>query len=416
MRGLISRMYEMQLEKYYTITGLLLLVMAFSPGFLKKLPITSSVIYLAFGVMLGPHGFQILNLEYFHDSKLIEVIAEITVIISLFTVGLKLRFPLRDRRWMVPLSLATLSMVLTILIVTCLGHFFISLPWGEAILLGAILAPTDPVLASEVQLDGPHDKDNLKFSLSCEGGLNDGTAFPFVMMGLGLAAISDEKWSLMHWLTVDLVWAIVCGLVTGIITGLVISKLAGHVKHQRKSFYLEDFLTIAAIALSYGLAIQLKGYGFLAVFACALTIRQLELKESTLLQKLFKNELPDDALSFNEQLERIFEVVSVVTIGILINLNTFEWRYLALAIVLLFIARPVAVFLGLLKSRSSLKQKSIISWFGIRGIGSLYYLYYSLNHGLRYNEATEVINLTLWCIFFSILVHGISVKPIMKRV
>lgn len=345
---------------------------------------------------------------------MIEFIAEITVIISLFTVGLKLRLPFRDRLWRVPLSLSTISMIVMIASVTVIGFFGFGFSWAEGILLGAVLAPTDPVLASEVQLSDPDDRDPLKFSLTTEGGLNDGMAFPFVMLGLGLLNAESEPWSFSHWIFVDLLWAIACGIGVGVLSGVIINYLAYYVKDIRKSYYMEDFLTIASIALSYGLAIQFKGYGFLAVFANALTIRQLELRESGLRKKP-KKDLPDDVLSFNEQLERIFEVASVVVIGVLIDFRSFDLVYLGFALVLFFLVRPVATLFSFFGSSLRPKQKILISWFGIRGIGSLYYLYYARNHGLGPESFQDLGELLLWTVFFSVIVHGISVTPILKR-
>lgn len=399
----------METAHYYTIIGILLFIMSLTHGLLRKLPITTSVIYLLFGIGVGKDGFDLIPLDPIENSKIIEVIAEITVIVSLFTVGLKLRLPFRDKRWWIPISLASVSMLITICGITAVGFFFFHLSLGESILLGAILSPTDPVLASEVQVSHPKDHDTLKFSLTSEGGMNDGSAFPFVMLGLGLVGVGKKDWSLEHWLMVDLLWAISCGLIIGVITGAIVSYLARYVKEQRQSYYMEDFLTISSIAISYGLAIQLKGYGFLAVFANALMIRQIELRDKG------KQDLPDDVLSFNEQLERIFEVISVVTIGVLIDLNSFRISYLIFAIILFCLIRPLSTGIGLIGLKLERSQKLLVAWFGIRGIGSLYYLYFSRNHGLPEESFIHISNIMLWTIVFSVLWHGISVKPIMKR-
>lgn len=399
----------MEAHAYYIIIGILIVFIALSPGLLKRLPFTSSIIYLLFGIIIGRHGLNYINLDYINDSSLIEIIAEITVIISLFTVGLKLRVPLKDKRWWSPICLATISMVITISLVTLFSHYFLGLGLGEAILLGAVLSPTDPVLASELQMDNPNDDKQVKFVLTAEGGLNDGTAFPFVMLGLGLMGALPD-WSIQSWILKDLIWAVVCGLAVGTLCGYLTSTLANFVKEVRKSYYLEDFLTIGSIALSYGLAIELNGYGFLSVFATALTIRQIELKKSGILNSIFKRQLPEDVLSFNEQLERIFEVISVVSVGVLINLSSFQIEYAIVAIMLLIVIRPLAIFLGNLKALSNFKEKLFISWFGIRGIGSVYYLFYSINHGYENGNMPLVLDVTLWIIFFSIIFHGITAK------
>lgn len=389
--------------------------MALSPSFLKKLPVTSSVVYLLFGILLGPHLLNIINLNSLQHTKMIEVISELTVIISLFTVGLKLRLSLKDPLWKFPLSLASISMVVTVSLITALGFFIFGLGLGQSILLGAVISPTDPVLASEVQLRHPGEKNSMKFILTTEGGMNDGTAFPFVMLGLGIIGVEGDVLSIGSWILKDLIWAISAGISVGVLSGFLVTKLALYVKEVQKSFYLEDFLSISSIALSYGLALQIHSYGFLAVFVTALTIRQLEMKKSESMKKENQDKIPDNVLSFNEQLERIFEVVSVGTVGLLINFNTFSWQSMMIALSVILIIRPLAVFLGTSMSRLNLKEKIFLSWFGVRGIGSVYYLYFALNLNDSFEGSHILIHHTLWTILFSIFIHGISAKIILKR-
>lgn len=389
--------------------------MAISPGLLRKLPITSSVVYLLFGLLLGSHGLDIVGINSLEHTKLIEIISELTVIISLFTVGLKLRLRLSDSLWLLPLSLATISMILTVGLIAAVGHFLFKLGLGQSILLGAILSPTDPVLASEVQLHHPGEKNSMKFILTTEGGMNDGTAFPFVMLGLGLMGMETKNWSFESWILKDLIWAVSAGIICGVISGVFVTKITSHVKEVRKSFYLEDFLTIGSITLSYGIALQIHAYGFLAVFANALTIRQLEMQKTLRNKQNTGDRIPDNVLSFNEQLERIFEVISVGTVGLLIDLGTFSWSSLIIALSVIFIIRPIAVFLGTCNSGMNLKEKTFLSWFGVRGIGSIYYLYFALNQTDTFENSSELINLTLWTILFSVFIHGISAKIILRK-
>jgi NhaP-type Na+/H+ or K+/H+ antiporter len=389
--------------------------MAIGPGILKKLPITSSVIYLLFGLTLGKHGLDIIRLDPLSHSVIIEVVSELTVIISLFTVGLKLRHPLRERLWLIPLSLAGLSMILTVGLIAVIGHVYLGLGIGQSILLGAIISPTDPVLASEVQLKAPMDTNVNKFILTSEGGMNDGTAFPFVMLGLELIG-QDSSWTFTDWILKDLIWAVMIGLSIGAICGWAITTIASYVRDIRNSFYLEDFLTIASISLSYGLALQFHSYGFLSVFANALTIRQIELIKSGKSPTFTTKHLPDDVLSFNEQLERIFEIVSVAVVGLLIDLSSFSIKNSLVAISVIFVIRPLAVILGTSFLNLKLANRTFISWFGVRGIGSIYYLYFAINQNKAMTQKEQIINYTLWTILFSIFLHGVSVKLIMKRI
>ena len=312
---------------------------------------------------------------------------------------------------------------------------------GACILLGAILAPTDPVLASDVQLNSPATSDRLRFALTGEGGLNDGTAFPFVMLGLGLLGLHEMGDFGWRWLLVD-------GLVGDV-------RRPGHRGAARASpsggwccscgastrrrSGLDDFLALGLIALSYGCAVLLHAYGFLAVFAAGVALRHLEQSQSPGARPASRRwsrprstrtaaspkplavdrehapaYMAQAVLGFNEQVERIGEVAVVITIGALAVVrasgNAAAWWFVPL---LLLLIRPVAVGLGLFRSPSSSGQRWLIGWFGIRGIGSLYYLMYAINHGLSGELADQLAALTLSVVVTSIIVHGISVTPMM---
>jgi len=400
----------MDLYRYFTILGILIVIMAFAPTFLRRLRfLTPAILYLFLGVILGPYGLGVIVLNELGSAKFVEVIAELTVIISLFTVGLKLRIPLLQKEWIAPVTMATVSMILSIAGVAFLGNYFFGMGLGEAILLGAVLSPTDPVLASVVQLRSPEDTDQLRFALTAEGGLNDGMAFPFVMLGLGVMGL-EADWSISHWVKVDLLWAIFGGILIGCLFGFITSLVANFLQKEKRRVYLEDFLTIGSILLSYGLTLELKAYGFLAVFFTALTIRQLELRSSKQKNKFFRSDLPKDVLSFNEQLERIFEFISVVTVGSLVSFNRFEWDFILIAVIFLLVLRPLAVALPLLPIKLTKKERFGTAWFGVRGIGSIYYLFYAMNHGFNSEEATRALDITVWAIVLSLLAHGVSAR------
>jgi NhaP-type Na+/H+ or K+/H+ antiporter len=418
---------------WFVIIGALFIFMALMNSLLKRLPLSVAMIYLLLGF-----GLAAVNLFHFDpltNSALLERITEIVVITSLFTAGLKLRMPLSDRRWVLPVRLAFVSMSVTVGLIALIGVFGLGLPVGAAILLGAILAPTDPVLASDVQVENPNDQDRLRFSLTGEAGLNDGTAFPFVMLGLGLMGlheIGDWGW---RWLVVDVVWAIAGGLMIGALFGALVGKLVLYLRsNYREAVGLDDFLSLGLIALSYGVALLLYTYGFLAVFAAGLALRRVERQASQ--GKLPSKEVeaaahtgekqevatdPEQApaymaaavLGFNEQLERIAVVGMVVLLGGM--LDTRFWRTEALWFVpiLLLVIRPVSTWIGMLGSPVATTQQWFIGWFGIRGIGSLYYLMYSIEHGLPDQVAGYLISLTLLVVTVSIFVHGISVTPLM---
>src|SRR5688500_4731781 len=253
---------------WYVVVGSLLVAVALAGTMLKRLPLTTSLLYLLVGVGLGPWGLNLIRIDPVAQAELLERLTEVAVIVSLFTAGLKLRLPLRDRLWWLPVRLASVSMVITVARIAAAGVWLLGLPLGAAVLLGAVLAPTDPVLASDVQVEHPTDRDRLRFGLTGEAGLNDGTAFPFVMLGLGLLGLHDLGPAGWKWIAVDVLWAIGGGLAVGAIAGTAVARLVLYLRqHHKEAVGLDEFLALGLLALSYGVALWLHTYGFLAVFA-----------------------------------------------------------------------------------------------------------------------------------------------------
>lgn len=412
--------------------GALLVLIALASSTIERLPLTTTLLYLGVGVVLGPVGFKAVFFDPIARAPLLERLAELAVIISLFTAGLKLRVSFTDRRWVAPIRLAFVSMALTVGLIAAIGVFGLGLSLGAAVLLGAILAPTDPVLASEVQVENAADRDKLRFSLTGEAGFNDGTAFPFVMLGLGLMGlheIGDWGW---RWLAVDLVWATVGGLAIGTALGTAVGNLVLYLRREHKeSFGLDEFLAIGLIGLSYGAAILAHTYGFLAVFAAGLALRAVERRQTGELATVpfptgrKKEELAthpskspaylaEAVLGFNEQVGRITEVALVLIVGAVVAPRFLSPQALWFVPVLLLLVRPLAVNLGLPGLPIDRQQRAMMSWFGIRGIGSLYYLFHAIGHGLPDDTAHELTALTLSTVAVSVVVHGVSVTPLMK--
>lgn len=413
--------------QWFLVVGSVFIAMAGFGSWLTRLPLTTGIVYALIGVAIGPFGLDLLSLNFFEHARFVEHITEIAVVISLFTAGLKLDLPLTDPQWRLSLSLATIAMVVNIAMVALAAMFFLDFSIGAAILLGAILSPTDPVLASDVQIEGSNQRDRLRFALTAEGGLNDGTAFPFVMLGLGLMGyhnLGEYGWK---WVSVDLVWSIFGGCVIGYLMGVIVSRciLFLRSKHCDKET-LDDFLTLGLIALSYGVAVAAHAYGFLAVFAAGIALRRIS--KPSINHEIAKHSdgnidkevkaasrLPEKVLSFNEQLERAAEVVVVIILGTLISADTFTRGPWIFAIGLLFVFRPLSTLLTIGRSNTvSAFQKRYIAWLGIRGIGSMYYLAYAVTHGLDQGVAKIIADITIGAVMLSILVHGISVTPLMN--
>lgn len=403
---------------WYLVLGIVLIGISIGSGLIRRLPLTSSILYLAIGYLLGPKGAEMFNVHPLQHAGMLERLTEIAVIISLFSAGMKLRVPLRDRLWRGPVRLAFLSMSITVGLIALVGVYVFDFPLGAAILLGAVLAPTDPVLASDVQVSHPGDRDRLRFTLTGEAGLNDGTAFPFVMLGLGLLGLREiGAWG-WRWLAIDVMWAIAGGLLIGWFLGLGLSKLIEWMKRRRGDLDLpEDFLAVGLIALSYGVALLLQTYGFLAVFAAGLALRRLESDRSKAQVEAPDREVANTAhavLRFNEHAERIAEVVVVILVGGMLSVGYLPFGLLWFAPFVLLVVRPISVAVGLAGLDVSGRRRGMISWFGIRGIGSIYYLMHAIQHGLPEEYAAKITALVLSIVAISVVIHGITVTPMMR--
>ena len=451
---------------WYLLIGGILIVMAAGVTLLKRLPLSTAMIYLVVGFALGPSVLGVARLDFAAHATLIEHATEIVVLLSLFSVGLKLRAPPGDERWSAPVRLATLAMLVTIALVGAAGHAALGLALPAALLLAAILAPTDPVLAGEVQVAHAFDRDRLRFALTGEAGLNDGAAFPFVLLALGLLGHHPLGPAGLRWAGVDLIWGVAGGLGIGWLAGRTAGRTVVWLRaRHRESVGLDDFLALGLIAGCYGLATLVGAYGFLAVFAAGLSLRENE-RASRGDEGLDENGLPDPSaiaiaptgsalgaeemqtsplgkdhpatnpekaaaflaaavLGFNTQLERIAEVAAVTAAGVLLSNSIADdsaaaraaswWPAIAAAGFVLFIARPAAVLLCAIGSQGSRQQRLMAAWFGVRGVGSLYYLAFAIGQGLDANSPTvlAIERATLVTVAASIVLHGITVTPAM---
>lgn len=421
-----------------TVIGALLVTMAVFGSRLKRLPLSTSMLYLAAGFAIGPAGAGLLVLHPFDDAVLIERSTEIAVLVSLFASGMKIKLPLTDARWRLSMRLALGAMLITVGLLTLFGVAVLGLSVGAAVLFGAILAPTDPVLASDVQVREPGDHDALRFSLTSEAGLNDGTAFPFVMLGLGLLGLHELGAGGWRWWAIDFFWAGVGGLAIGGGLGWLAGRTILYLRiHHREALGLDEFLTLGLIAFSYGIALLCHTYGFLAVFAAGLALQHtgsgrketgdaaefarsdvdsaVTAEQKATSPELGPQHMAGGVLGFTEQLERVLEVAVVLMVGAMLSYVVHPGRLLWIAAVLFVVIRPISVWLVLLGSATSPRQRRLISWFGIRGIGCIYYLFYAINHGIDEGLASQLLVLTLLIVTSSIVLHGVSVTPLMDR-
>lgn len=407
---------------WFTLVGILLIAIALLGRFLDRLPVSPAMIYLLVGMALGPAALNALELHPLRHLALLEALSEVALLIALFTVGIKLRVPVGDARWSLPLRLATLSMGATVIGIALIAWLFFDFSPGLALVLGGALAPTDPVLASEVQLRSPEDRDALRFGLTGEGGLNDGTAFPFVLLGLGVLGAGGGGFSLVHWLTVEVIWSVTAGLGVGFAVGTL---LAGGVRALRArcsdAVIFDEFLLLGVIALSYGIAVAVHSLGFLAVFAADIALRRADDMHASAHHAVEgkasqHSPLTPSMLNVNEQLERIAEVAIVLLVGVMISTGYWSVAGLGVAIILFLVIRPLSVYAGVAGAPAGRLQRRLLGWFGIRGIGSFYYAVYAVNSGsdeILHGDAEKLLSCIFTVIAASIVVHGISAAPLM---
>ena len=418
---------------WVALAGALLLLMALSSAFLRRLPISTSAIYLAFGLAIGPFGFDLLRIDIRESYGWLEQLTEVAVVISLFVGGLKLRLPLRDAAWRAAFRLAGPVMLACIAAVTLFAHYVLGLDTALALLLGAILAPTDPVLAGAVSVNDAADHDRLRYGLSGEAGLNDGMAFPFVILALLWGRHGGPGDWLMPWALQELVWGVAAGLGIGYLIGHLVGRAAIVLRTlHRETAAAGDFLALAVIALSYALTEAAGALGFLAVFAAGVGLRRAELRvasDSRPAERLVKEQAgePDleqpamaagmvvaETLSFGGTAERLLEVLLVVIIGTSLPIH-WDLRAVPLALVLLFVIRPLATMLLLRGTATTPAQRRLMGWFGIRGIGSVYYLSHALGQGVAGPDATDAASFTISALAISVVLHGITAQPLLDR-
>lgn len=387
--------------------GAVVLLVAWAPTGLKRLPLTLAILCVAVGVVIFSTGLLSFDPDPRTWDTATEHLTELVVIISLMGAGLKLDRRLGWRRWSSTWRLLAVAMPLTIAAVAWLGVAGLGFSLAMALLLGAAMAPTDPVLAADVQVGPPQsgDEDEVRFSLTSEAGLNDGLAFPFVHLAIlsaagGLASSGD----LALWFGEQVVWKLAAGLAVGVASGWVFSRLIFSSKGAR---FGDGLVALAATLIAYAVAELVHGYGFIAVFVCALTIRAAERDHD------FHQEMHD----LSDQIERLLMMLLLVLFGgALANglLASLTWIDALIGLTVVFIVRPVAGMIAMIGSRQPMRERLLIAFLGIRGIGSVYYVAYGLNHG-AFGDSERLWAVVGFIILVSILVHGVTSTPLLQR-
>jgi len=392
------------------LLGLAFLAAAILPRLLRGWPLSLPMLYVGAGLILPFAWPGLPRIDPLDRSGLIERLTEMAVIISLMSAGLKIDRPLGWRSWATTRRLLTITMPLCILALTVGGIWLLGLPLAAAILLGAVIAPTDPVLAASVQVGPPGEEceHEVRFALTSEAGLNDGLAFPFVNLAIVIAATGLARKGLESWLAVDVAWRIGAGTAIGVFIGWAVAWLVFRL--CRPEVMISDgFVALALTLVAYGATELFNGYGFIAVFVAALVFRRFEKDHP------YHNSLHD----FSEQIEQLFMAALLLAFGVAITqglLAGLRWQTVLLAVLFLLVIRPLAGWLGLIRSGLPARHRLLIAGLGIRGVGTFYYLAYGVNFGnLTETAAREIWSAAGWIVLLSVILHGALAPRFMRR-
>ena len=402
----------------FAAAGVAVFIAAVLPKLLRNMPFSMPMVFLGAGMATFALIPTLPDPDPVAHGDFVLHLSEVCVIISLMGAGLALDRPPGRKSWSTTWRLLGIAMPLCIIVLTLLGLWFLGLGLGAALLVASSLAPTDPVLASEVQVgepadeeDGADKEDEVRFGLTSEAGLNDGLAFPFVYLAIAISiAGADPAAWFPGWFGLDVLWRLGAGLLLGFLTGKVLARLFFSARKEtlRLSNHSEGFVALAATFLAYGVTEMVEGYGFIAVFVCAVTIKAAERTHG------YHRVLH----SYVEQLERLLTVVILVLLGgaiargLLAEMGITE---VLVALAFLLLVRPLAGWVGLLRGKTGPRERIALSFFGIRGIGSLYYLSYALGKDGFGGRAEWLWGFVGLVVALSIVIHGATTSPLMNR-
>lgn len=410
----------MEEEHFFSLTpyhfalvgvGFIVILAHWAPRLISAREPVAAPLMILLGALGGLYIPNILTLPDPREVPLPwELVSELTVIVALFGAGMRIDKLQPWRRWSPTFRMLAIAMPLTIFAVAILGVAFGGLTVAGAILLGAVLAPTDPVLASDVQVGPPQEGEEhpVRFTLTTEAGLNDGLAFPFVYLGLIVAIEGTDPGAwFLDWLLLDVLYRIILGVFMGWAGGRALGFILFSV--PRGSILAETgsgVIALAGVLLCYGSTELVEGYGFISVAVLGLTLRRIEEDHH------FHRRLHD----FSEAIEHALTAVLLIALGSVLPrlLADLTWTYFVIALLLILLVRPLAGWVALTGSNLAPRDRGVIAVYGVRGIGSIYYLCYAGSH-MEFANEVQLWSLVGLVIMFSTILHGFSVGWAMDR-
>ncbi|HSO03593.1 MAG TPA: cation:proton antiporter [Candidatus Limnocylindrales bacterium] len=402
---------EVVMAVVYVLGGVALLLTAILPRLLRR-SLTPAMVFVAAGFLSA----FLPGARPFHPQDhlvLVEHVTELCVIVALMGVGLALDRPFSIRGWSSTWRLLIVAMPLFIAILGVAAWGLVGLAPAAALLLASVLAPTDPVLAADVRVgeptDDPRSEDELRFALSSEAGANDGLAFPFVHASVLLLTIPVAEW-LGGWVAWELIGKVVLGVACGVAIGYLFAQVAfrAPTKVLRFAETAESVVSLAAVFLAYGLAELVGGYGFLSVFAAGLALRAQERGHE------FHRTMHD----FVTQMERLLTMGLLLVFGYSLGsglLADLTWQGALLGLAAVLVVRPFVGAVAMYRSDVPLQDRRSIAFFGVRGIGSFYYLAFALGSA-QFPDPGLLWSTVAFTVLVSVVVHGTTAAPVLRRI
>ncbi len=373
--------------------------------------VSPAVLALGLGIALGRPGFGLLQPQLLDESGQIETSCEVALLVSLFCVGLRLQLPFEWHRWRLAARLSTVSLLATWVLAAVAAKVLFDVNVVEALLIASILAPTDGVLASDIQAATDTEQDAATATtLAAEGAFNNGIAVAAVVFVLGLMGLEEKSSGSVGWLVLKSLWEVTGGIAAGAAVGIGMSRWIALLDFDRQTDLLETMVVFAAAALAYGGAEAIHTSGFLGVVAAGVALGH----GGRLHSRRTKRALAPRVFKIAARVERLATLPVVVLLGALSPEMDVRLRVVVFAVILLALVRPLAVRLGLNVLAPATPQRKQLEWIGVRGVASLYCLAFAINHGLDVPFGRQLAGISLLVIAGSIIAHGVTGSPVRK--
>ena len=377
------------------LLGGLLMLGALLSGLARRSIVSLAALFVLAGFILGRGATGVL--QFNASSGFVSDLATVALIVILFRDGLEVEGELLQSHWHLPLRKLVIAMPITAAIVAAFAHWLVGLDWTEAFLLGALLAPTDPVLSSGVVTD-PRVPRIIRHSLNLESGLNDGLALPAVLAFAAALQADSGHFVWWHFVLQDVGLGFAFGLVLGLVGSLLMTEASGERLDRPIPAHQKALYGLGLAFATYGLTVlPPHGNGFIAVFVAAIVIGIRR---------------PDLRLYFAERAQEVVEIVKLGIFAVFGSLLTIHglfsdgWAAVALVAGTLLLARPVAVWIALAGTRLGTASKAFMAWFGPKGVATMTFSLLILGRDVQSGQ--RIFNIAALAVFVSILAHGIT--------